>query len=98
MNYKIVRGPSKFELMTALFAGQEITFRTQILTDTTSDEAVVIPAGRPSRNPLVKAIVNSVQQEDGSLESWNIEGHIPSEKKEFKAYYHTGRQSGHIEF
>ncbi len=59
MNYKIVTGPSKFELMAALFAGQEITFRiAQIPTDTTSGEAVIVPAGRPARDLfLVKAIV-----------------------------------------
>lgn len=76
---KIIQGPSKFDLVQALFVRKptrpNITF-----TLGHADEEV-------------NAFVDSVEAEDGSGESWNIKGYVGNNKK-FTAYYRTDRRAG----
>lgn len=49
-------------------------------------------------NPL-PVIILSVQAEDGSGESWNIEGYVtdgPMKAKKFAGYYRTDRRTGFL--
>jgi len=86
---QIVKGPSKFDLMLALFDSKFPDFRTVIfhLHDGTRFEANI----------------TGVQAEDGSADSWNFSatGRLNSILNEFshvQGYYHTGRRVGHIRF
>ncbi len=95
---KIDMGPDKFELMTGFFAKEvKTTFR--------------INTG--AREIVIQCQVNTIQAEDGSRESWNIEGEVlgirtpiqfhdqwtvlPRGRK-FKGYFHTRSHEGHIKF
>ncbi len=45
----------------------------------------------------VVVTINRVQAEDGSAESWNIDGFVNGQEgREFRAYWHTGRSHGHM--
>ncbi|HUQ30167.1 MAG TPA: hypothetical protein VM103_01465 [Candidatus Paceibacterota bacterium] len=83
---QIVNGPSKFDLMLALFEWKPnrplVMFKTE--------------GGK-----LLEASVTSVEAEDGSGESWNIEGYVGTERarKEhqatrFRAYFRTDSRRG----
>lgn len=91
-------GPDKFGLMPAFFVkGATVEFRVN---------------EGSNRFREIKVQVNSVQAEDGSRESWNLDGYIIamrtpltqgvfkdlSEYKKFKAYYDTRSHKGHILF
>lgn len=80
----IVDGPSKFDLMTALFVWKPtrpwVTFR---LAD-----------GR-----RVQASIVAVSAEDGSGESWNLEGNLAVSEpggpsRRFRAYLRTSNRTG----
>lgn len=77
----IVDGPSKYELMLGLF-----------------DSATTRPRPvefRLSRRVALEAHIQSVSREDGSGESWNLEGWVVSGEV-FDAYFNTKRRTGHI--
>lgn len=76
----ITNGQSKFDLMQALLVRKPV---------------------RPSFNftlednkTIVCCMVDSVESEDGSGESYNIEGWVASRRKKFKAYYRTDDRTG----
>ena len=75
---KIIGGPGKFDLMLALFDRSFGRSRTVTIT----------LEGR-----VVKELyVSGVQIEDGSGESWNIEGHVDG--RQVTLYYHSVRRTG----
>ena len=76
---KIIQGPSKFDNMQALFVRKPMKPNV-IFTLGYADEEV-------------KAFIDSVEAEDSSGESWNIEGRVENNKK-FTAYYRTDRRAG----
>jgi hypothetical protein len=93
--YQITDGPGKFDLSVALFHGRS----KSDYVDFTVDD----PDG--GKHFLITATtINTVQREDGSRESWNIEGYcmLPDYKDSgrpthpFKAYFHTQHRHGHI--
>ena len=78
-------GPGKFDLMNGLFQrGATIMFR---VTQKVSGSTVKFP------HQEIVAHVNMVQQEDGSCESWNLQGWVESfagyKPCDFRAYYRT---------
>ena len=78
---QIVEGPSKFDLMAALFDGKQVEFTFLI-------------EGR-SYKVLVRLF--SVGREDGSNESWLITGNITSSHGDhFDGYFETRRRKGHV--
>lgn len=97
----IVSGPSKFDLMTAVFVWKPERHKVQFSTDT---------------NMVLSAVIDSVSAEDGSGESWNISGRVePSDEKtrdalsrqgrgengdviRFRAYFSTSVRKGWIAF
>ena len=79
----IKMGPCKMDLMLALF------------------DSPVFPANRRrsveftiANGEKIEVFVSSVQQEDGSGESWNIEGFHGKSFKKISGYYSTQRRSG----
>lgn len=80
MSFDIIGGPSKFDLMSSLFAGNKRqTVELQL---------------KGARTPITVAIT-LVQQEDGSGEIWSIEGWVTDHPRHFgiKAYYSSSRHS-----
>ncbi len=88
INYLITEGPSKFDLMTSLFDGKTVEFTQK------TDKNIVFK---------VKAIIQSVEAEDGSLNSWNLKifvlpdsnANIPKSKS-FLAYYNSRTRKGTV--
>ncbi len=85
----IVRGPSKFDLMLALFDSKFPDFRTVVfqLEDGTHFEANI----------------TGVQAEDGSANSWNFTatGRLNTKSNEFAhvhGYYSTAKRTGTVTF
>ncbi|MFA6446211.1 MAG: hypothetical protein WCW14_03110 [Candidatus Paceibacterota bacterium] len=98
--YKIKKGPGKFELSMALFASPENGCSQTVLFEFEFDR------GLPATSQLAGTWANifSVEAEDGSRENWNILGtstetqhHGPFGRK-FKVYYNTQRRSGTFTF
>jgi len=81
----------KFELIIALFRGKreydDVDFKVEC---------------RGIKPFLMQCSINMVQTEDGSHESWNIEGYakypqkmaLSKKRLRFKAYYNTLRRAG----
>ena len=87
--FSVVGGPSKFDLMLSLFDGNQTPRRT------------VDFQLEGKKYPISVAILG-VQQEDGSGESWNIEGLLwdkhHSEGYKVKGYYVTKGRAGSLVF
>ena len=101
-SYEITDGPSKADLIFALF---HATY------DHPHNVELTIYA--PENGPAVRSVkltiqINVVAREDGSGESWILDGHIitmeghkhPNSSSSFNAYYSTKRRKGklHVEF
>jgi len=92
--YTIVNGPGKFDLMSALFEkGRHVQFQ--------------VKPEKEHQNPWLEVQINSVAAEDGSRESWLIEGGILGDIfgalieggwQNFKGYYHSRDRHGWIKF
>lgn len=89
LSFRIVNGPSKFDLMLSLFDGNQTPRRT--VSFQLEGVEMHIPV----------AIV-MIEQEDGSGESWNFKGQTRFEgaKGSFhiKGYFATKGRCGHLEF
>lgn len=87
LSFTVVGGPSKFDLMLSLFDGNKEPRRT---VEFQLDGA---------RGPIVVAIT-TVQQEDGSGESWCIKGWITNYRRSFdiEGYYSSKGRAGRIAF
>lgn len=87
LSFDVISGPSKFDLMLSLFDGNKEPRRT------------VEFQLEGARGPITVAIT-MVQQEDGSGESWNVEGWITSYRRNFaiKAYYSSNSRKGYLTF
>lgn len=82
---KIVNGPSKFDLMISLFSGSNASTTRRTVT------FVLEASGDESS---VTALIESVEREDGSGESWNFEG---SQLGHWvRGYYNSRSQTGTI--
>ena len=79
----ITAGPNKFELMLALF-------------DNTSTEERTVRFGvaQGRLKSRLTVLVNAVEREDGSSESWNIEGTCHG--KPVKIYFSTKTRTGTV--
>ena len=84
---EILEGPSKFDLMAALFDGKKVQFTFKL--------------GEVTHK--VNMGVSGVAAEDGSRESWLINGffptgliHGPCTFSNFSGYFETRRRKGHI--
>jgi hypothetical protein len=90
---KIVNGPSKFDLCFAFFSMGNPGERRPI--DLTVNHPEI------STPVKVKVIVNSLEWEDGSGESWNFTGyafHSPYfQDKVVRGYFNTRKRKGWIE-
>lgn len=82
---KIMDGPSKFDLMAALFDGKEVDFTLAVQGNIVGQY----------RSEEVSVIILGVAIEDGSRNSWLIHGLIkdPSNRS-FSGYYETRRRQG----
>lgn len=88
--HNVVNGPSKFDLMLGLFDSKAVNARAV---------AFQLQDGR-----CIEVVVNAVSQEDGSGESWNIEGRarrlstdvgpVPPVPRRLKGYYSTQGRKG----
>jgi hypothetical protein len=89
MNYTISYGPDKKQLAQSLINS---TGKAKVLvTFTVDDEKLHI------KKQALQAVVYSMQAEDGSSESWNLELGIEGDSRgPRKAYYHSGKRSGAI--
>lgn len=87
LSFNVTGGPSKFDLMLSLFDGNKEPRRT------------VEFQLEGARAPIVVA-VTMVQQEDGSGESWNFEGHMTNYRRSFRVggYYSSNSRKGYITF
>jgi hypothetical protein len=98
--FPVIGGPSKFDLSNALFAWNP-------------RRPVIFNANCPIGTEF-EVYVMSVQAEDGSGESWNIEGKVgevkrlkhagqenlflPERTQSVFIYFHTHRRQGHVKF
>lgn len=80
-NRGIKNGPSKYDLMTALFSGTPVEFSIET-------------APGSGFAPRKKAHVLSVEAEDGSMESWNIVLSIDGTRDNHKIYYSSKNRTG----
>jgi len=98
----IVNGPSKFDLMAALFEGKQVEFTMQ-----TKDSCM---------KAIIRVQVNLVEAEDGTRDSWNLSGGIvgigqwfkgmPQPKhapetidwRGFRAYFSSKHRAGSISY
>ena len=85
MSQIIVKGPGKFDLMVALF---DNTFSSPRLVTFTVDSA--------GREVELEIVVNSVEREDGSGESWNFRGYLQTKQGDVavQGYYSTKKRTG----
>lgn len=74
----IAYGPSKFDLMQNLFVRKS---QRQPVTFHLTEGAIIT------------ALINSIEREDDSGESWNITGYVGNNKK-WTAYYRTDKRTG----
>ena len=82
MEAEILDGPSKWDLLVALGDGKVVELMLKF------DDTL-----RAERR---RVKISSVQAEDGSRESWNLKGYIPSQGRQFEAYYSSRRRKGHL--
>jgi hypothetical protein len=68
--FRVVGGPNKFDLMEALFCGDMTT------------RHLVNFAVEGQKEPIA-VLINSVEREDGSGESWNLQGYVSRHDKTF---------------
>lgn len=92
IDFPIVGGPGKFDIMVSLFEGNpENRHTVEFTLETTYGP-----------NPLttkLKVAVTGVQQEDGSGESWNISGWVSNgPRAHFKCYYSSRNRHGNFSF
>jgi len=97
---KIVSGPSKWDLILALFEGKKVEFTVK---------------GKYPMMSMFRIQLNSVEAEDGFRESWNITGGIvgmiflwsrepnPDSIEEIswrncRIYFHTKHRTGSIQY
>jgi hypothetical protein len=101
--YRITSGPSKFDLMLALFDGSSASKTLRPVSITI--HAPEYPVG--SQSITLAILVNSVSREDGSGESWTFHGHLTkmdrvgvsgnqSTSLVVSGYYSTKSRTGHI--
>lgn len=84
--FSITGGPSKFDLMVSLFEGNPKVRKT-------------VSFKLEGLRREIQVAITGVQQEDGSGESWNIEGWVMGEfRANVKAYYSSRSRSGHFRF
>jgi hypothetical protein len=74
----ITNGPSKFDLMQALFVRKPTRPTVTFIV---------------SQDNAVQVFIDLVEAEDASGESWNIKGSVGNNKK-FLAYYQTDKRTG----
>lgn len=79
---KITNGPSKLDLMLALFDRPQQGTSSRKATFVTED----------GKHHIVTIL--SVEAEDGSRESWNIKAHIA--EKNLSIYYRTDNREGFV--
>ncbi len=94
MQYHIVSGPSKFDLMISLMFGDSrhrvgvrFSLKPEIQIETTAMKVVRID---------MDFMINRTEREDGSGERWNILG--VREGKPMKGFYDTQTRQGHLEY
>lgn len=85
MSFHIVDGPSKFDLMVSLFDVKEPRRTVEFRLEGVCDSITVA--------------ITSVQQEESSSESWNIEGLITNYRGiSLKAHYSSCSRNGCLTF
>ena len=88
---KIVNGPSKFDLMLALFNRKVV-----------NQEGVIFTVADVSLK--LSAVITGVAAEDGSGESWNLTGYVrPAHDpmvppNNVKMWFRTDTRKGHMDF
>ena len=106
--YKIIGGPSKMELMLGLFDSTRAFSRPVSFTVETKPMAGPTLAGsKGDENFLQRSMqisITSVGKEDGSGESWNVEGmvkpldHTKGDYARVRIYFSTHRRNGILSF
>lgn len=98
-NYRISKGPSKFDLSIALLSD---------VKDGMNPYSVEFAVDDPTlggRAVTFKVVILSIEAEDGSRESWNITGYKVWEtgttkrsESKVKIYFRTDRRTGCLQF
>lgn len=109
----ILAGPSKFDLMLALFDNSNdrkryVQFTLQVdggvgvvKTQSVAPQgAKALIAAMDKLPTVVEADITNVEREDGSSESWNIEGRLSMANgyPRFTAYFDTRSRKGTLTF
>ena len=93
----IVQGPSKFELMLALFDHTMVNGRT-VAFSVGNGAARMHDASRGEQGltgaTLVEVAINEVGRESGDGESWLFKGYEPGGAKSVEGYYSTRTNTG----
>jgi len=101
VTFTVENGPSKADLQTALFHGVTneqipVTFRLKATVETAAKRHLNDELRLATR--FIKTRLLGVKREDGSGESWILEGYLTFDGVEvpFTGYYTSRRRTGHF--
>lgn len=86
--YEILDGPNKFDFMSALFYGN--SEHREVVSFELAHKIGPLRGNRELRN----VIINQVNREDNSGESWNFTGYVAGDHTLVTGYYHSERKQG----
>lgn len=97
-SFEIIRGPSKFDLMTSLFVGEareRLSFRLHIGDNRLMDSDCNVVRGE------VNVVINGAERTDGSGESWHVLGYVVGCDAKYRTIigdYNTHTRTGQLTF
>lgn len=92
--FNVTDGPSKFDLMAALFAS---TGRNTITVKFTIQQRIPGTAKASGAPQAIEVNIGSVEREDGSGQSW-IVGGMANEGRRFACYFDSRTRSGWLAY
>ena len=101
VTFDVLQGPSKADLQTALFHGDsdhriKVTFRLRATPETQAKTHLSQDLRLATR--YIQVQINSVQRDDGSGESWNLQGNMQIDGAflPYSMYYSSRRRLGQL--
>jgi len=95
LQFIVLQGPSKFDLMTAVFVGQsDAQIRVKFGVQPYGDKKSTFP----NHMTVCEARILGVEREDGSGERWIVKGYLyfKNDSAAFSGYYTTQDRTGHF--
>jgi len=95
----IVSGPSKFQLMLALFDTTASNDRTVWFIVGNGAAVMLDDSGRElglTGATPIEVVINEVGRESGDGESWSFKGHVAGGAQSVEGYYSTATNTGQL--